>query len=197
MNFLVIFCHPKQDSFANAICQRAVETLQSSGHDVQVIDLYKSGFDPVLSAQEWDDYEIDGDNQKTVSDHVALLTWAEGLVFIYPTWWYGLPAIMKGWLDRVFVPGVTFTIPREGEPVRPKLQKIRRIAAITTCGATWWVSKFVGEPGRKTILRGIRALCSPGCKTLYLAHYKMDTANRTSLEAYLAKIRRKINRFAN
>ncbi len=91
---------------------------------------------------------------------------------------------------------MTFVMPTATSSIRPNMQHIHRLAAVTTCGAPWSVSKLIGEPGKKTILRGIRALCAPGCKTLYLAHYKMDTASETTLKSYLSRIERKICKFA-
>lgn len=103
--------------------------------------------------------------------------------------------MLKGWFDRVWVPHVTFEMPTESSGMRPKMQHIRKIAVVTTCGATWLVSKLMGEPGRKTILRGMRALCAPNCRTLYLAHYKMDTSTPDSRGRYLAKIRHRLGKF--
>ena len=107
-----------------------------------------------------------------------------------------MPAMLKGWLDRVWVPHVTFVMPTDTTPIKPNMQHIKRLAAITTCGASWGVSNLIGEPGKKTVLRGIRALCAPGCKTLYMAHYKMDTTSEAELKADLGKIDKKIERFA-
>jgi NAD(P)H dehydrogenase (quinone) len=129
-----------------------------------------------------------------VAAHVANLRWAEALVFVYPTWWYGLPAMLKGWMDRAFVPHVAFTMPTETQGIRGNLRNIRRIDVVTTCGATWLLSKVMGEPGRKTILRGLRSICHPLCRTSYTALYKMDTVSREHRETHLARVRRRMAR---
>lgn len=196
MKSLVVYCHPCADSFSAAMKQTVLSALTASGHEVRLIDLYDEEFDPVMSDPERRRYHDAGANEEAVKDHIAAIRWCDTLVFVYPTWWYGLPAMLKGWLDRVWVPHVTFVMPTATTPIRPNMQHIRRLAAVTTCGAPWSVSKLVGEPGKKTILRGIRALCAPGCRTLYLAHYKMDTAGEPALKAYLARIERKIGKFA-
>lgn len=195
MRTLVIYCHPCPESFNAAIKDAVVETLEQAGHEIRLIDLYADGFDPVMSADERRCYHDEGDNVLPVADHVDAINWCEMLIFVYPTWWFGLPAMLKGWLDRVWVPHVTFAMPTETTGMQPKMQHIRKIGVVTTCGATWLVSKFMGEPGRKTLLRGMKALCAPGCKSMYLAHYKMDTSTPDTRARYLAKVRHHIGRF--
>lgn len=196
MKSLVVYCHPCADSFSSAMKQTVVSALTASGHEVKLLDLYAENFDPVMCDRERRQYHDPGINEEPVADHIAAIRWCDTLVFVYPTWWYGLPAMLKGWLDRVWVPHVAFTMPTETTPIRPNMQHIKRLAAVTTCGAPWSVSKLIGEPGKKTLLRGVRALCKPGCKTLYLAHYKMDTTSQTALKSYLSRIDRKIRKFA-
>jgi putative NADPH-quinone reductase len=196
MKSLVVYCHPCADSFSSAMKQTVVSALTASGHEVKLLDLYAENFDPVMCDQERRQYHDPGINEEPVAEHIAAIRWCDTLVFVYPTWWYGLPAMLKGWLDRVWVPHVAFTMPTDTTPIRPNMQHIKRLAAVTTCGAPWTVSKLVGEPGKKTLLRGLRALCKPGCKTLYLAHYKMDTTSQTALKSYLSRIDRKMRKFA-
>ncbi|MFK8034519.1 MAG: NAD(P)H-dependent oxidoreductase [Hyphomicrobiales bacterium] len=196
MKSLVVYCHPCADSFCAAMKSQIVGALERAGHDVRLCDLYAEKFDPVMLDQERRQYHDAGTNEESVKDYVADIQWCDTLVLVYPTWWYGLPAMLKGWLDRVWVPHVTFVMPTDSTPIRPNMQHINKLAAITTCGASWGVSKLIGEPGKKTVLRGIRALCAPGCKTLYMAHYKMDTTSAANLTAYLSKINQKIERFA-
>jgi NAD(P)H dehydrogenase (quinone) len=190
MRALVIYCHPCEDSFTGAVRGTVVDALGESGHEVRVLDLYAIGFDPVMSAAERRAYHESGSNEDQVAEHLALVKWTQMLIFVYPTWWFGLPAMLKGWCDRVFVPHATFEMPTESAPMGPKLTNVRRIAVITTCGATWWLTKFVGEPGRRTILRGVRWLCHPKCKTYYVAHYKMDTSTPDSRARHLKRVYR-------
>lgn len=195
MRVLVIFSHPCSESYNAAVKDKVVETLDSSGHELRLIDLYKDDFQPAMSADERRGYHDEDSNISPVSTYVDAINWCEMLVFVYPTWWFGLPAMLKGWLDRVWLPHVTFEMPSETSGMKPKMQHIKKIAVVTTCGATWWISKLMGEPGRKTIMRGMRALCAPRCKTLYLAHYKMDTSTPESRARYLAKIQQRLGNF--
>lgn len=195
MRALVVYCHPCPESFSAALRDTAVASLETAGYEVRLLDLHDMNFNPVMGANERRSYNDAGANETAMADQIAQIKWADKLVFVYPTWWYGLPAMLKGWLDRVWVPHVTFVMPTETTPIRPNMQNIRGIAVITTCGATWGISKLMGEPGRKTLLRGIRALCARRCKTLYLAHYKMDTSTINSRRAFLGRVGSKLSKF--
>jgi len=195
MRALVVYCHPCSESYNASVRDAVVESLETGGYEVRVLDLYAMGFEPAMSAEERRQYHDQGGNEAPVAEHLAHLRWCNALVFVYPTWWFGLPAMLKGWLDRVWVPHVTFEMPTQSSPMRPKMLHIEKVAVVTTCGATWLVSKLMGEPGRKTILRGIRALCAPKCKSLYMAHYKMDSSTEQSRSAYLAKVRQRLSAF--
>lgn len=193
MRVLLVHCHPVPESFCTALRDAAVATLTSNGHEVRLIDLYAEGFDPVMHADERRRYNDLAAGDNPAPEHAAHLKWAEALIFVYPTWWYGLPAMLKGWLDRVWTPETAFTISRDGGGIKPLMTNITRLGVITTCGAPMWWSWLVGHPGRKTILRGIRALCAPRCRTFFLAHYLMDVSTPQSRADYLAKVRRKLS----
>jgi putative NADPH-quinone reductase len=195
MRVLVVYCHPCEESFNAALCNTVVGTLKENGHDVRLTDLYAKGFDPVMSAEERRGYHTPLENTVPVADDLTDIKWCEAIMFVYPTWWFGLPAMLKGWLERVWVPHETFIMPSESQRMQPNMQNISHIVVVTTCGASWWVSKLVGEPGRKTIMRGIRLLAKPGCKTRYMAHYKMDSSTPESRERYLAKVKDKVASF--
>ncbi len=195
MKALVIYSHPCPESYNAALRDTVVGSLESTGYEVRLLDLYAMGFDPVMSAEERRRYHEQGINEEPVDAHLDHLFWCDTLVFVYPTWWFGLPAMLKGWLERVFIPHRTFRVPTATETMEGKLKHVSKIAVITTCGATWWLSKVIGEPGRKTLLRGIRALCAPGCKTLYMAHYKMDTSTPESRRTYLGKVQKRLASF--
>jgi putative NADPH-quinone reductase len=193
MRVLLIHAHPDPQSYNAALKKAAIAAL-SLRHEVREIDLYAEDFQPVLTRQEWRDYEAGPPDSGTVADHVALLNWAEALVFVYPTWWYGLPAIMKGWLDRIWLPGVAFSMPSKGD-IRPSLTHIRKLAVITTCGASWWLTQLVGAPGRNTLIRGCGFLMARGCRKLFMAHYSMDDSTPRSRARYLDRVTRAMEAF--
>jgi putative NADPH-quinone reductase len=195
MRVLVVYCHPVPDSFCAAVRDRAVSALGRGGHELRLTDLYAENFDPVMWCDERRGYNDHAPTDPALGKHIDDVRWAEAVVFVYPTWWYGLPAMLKGWLDRVWALDVAFAMPKDGGKIRPMLTHIRKIAVLTTCGAPRWWSHFVGHPGKKTILRGIRALCAKNCRTLFLAHYLMDASTEKSRKAYLRKIETKLSVF--
>ncbi len=195
MRVLIVYCHPVAASFTAAVRDTAIEALDGAGHETRLIDLYGEGFNPVMYAEERERYHDAGDNEVPVADHLIHLKWAEALVFVYPTWWYGLPAMLKGWLDRVWIPHVTFTMPEGNDHIKPLMTDIRKIAAISTCGSPRWWMVFIGHPGRRTLLTGIRALCARRCKTLWLAHYLIDSSTPDSRKAFLDRVRQRMSRF--
>ena len=194
MRALVVYCHPKEGSFTAAVRDRVLAELESAGAELRITDLYARGFDPVLSAEDFERYN-DDDNDALVSDDVADLKWCDTLIFIYPTWWFGLPAIMKGWLDRVFLPEVAFHMPKENETIRPALTHIGGLGLFTTCGASRWLTFFVGAPGKRLIFRGIGGLCARPLKKVFVAHYLMDSSTDESRARHLDKVSAEARRF--
>lgn len=195
MRVLVVYCHPVPESFCAAVLDVALETIKAKGCEARVIDLYAERFDPVMSVDERRTYNERAPEDPALEAHIAHLAWAEAILFIYPTWWYGLPAMLKGWLDRVWAKDVAFALPESSGRITPLMRHIRKLGVVTTCGAPRWWSFVIGQPGRKTLLRGMRALCAWRCKTLFMAHYRMDSSTPESRAAFLSQVRRKLARF--
>jgi NAD(P)H dehydrogenase (quinone) len=195
MRALVVHCHPRAGSFTAAVRDVVLDRLRAAGADVRLTDLYARGFDPGLSAAEHAGYADVPANRAPVAGDVADLAWCDTLIFVYPTWWYGLPALLKGWLDRVLLPGVAFAMPDgPGRAIRPGLTHVVRLGVFTTCGASWRMTRFVGAPGRRTILRGVRVLCAPRCRTAFAAHYLMDSSTPESRARHLARVVARMDR---
>lgn len=195
MRLLVIHAHPVPESFNSALCRVVVETARERGHEVRLIDLHAEGFDPVMGAQERRAYHDDGPPPSDIAPHVEALQWAEGLIFVYPTWWYAQPAILKGWFDRVWRPGITFTVPTPTEPMRPALTNVRLIGVVTTLGSPWWFWTFlIGAPGRRMILRGLRFCTARRTRTFWMGLHEMDTTSPERRARYLDRVRDRITR---
>lgn len=106
---LIVIAHPNRDSFNQAIKEHLVAALEAQNHQVRVRDLYDLGFDPVLSLEELQRYDSqEGEIPVDIKAEQDEILWADHLIFIYPTWWWSMPAIMKGYFDRVFLPGFAF-----------------------------------------------------------------------------------------
>ena len=188
MRVLLVHCHPVPESFSHALRTAVEAGLARAGHNVDLLDLYAEEFRPALSTEERRRYHDVPDNLAGIEEHVKRLKAADALVFVYPTWWYGLPAMLKGWLDRVWVPGATFSMPARG-PIVGELKNIRRIGVVTTFGAPWWFMRFyLGHPGRKLIARGIRILCARGCPVTWLEIDRMDRRTRPELARFRDRV---------
>lgn len=190
MRFLVVFCHPSRDSFGGALHDLTCRTLAAAGHETRVRDLYGEGFDPVLTREEWDRYLADPQaNIEAQAGHVADLQWCEGLIVIYPTWYYGPPAMLKGWLERVWLPGVTFEIPKSvGSRPTGKLRNVRLFLGITTSGSPWWWLRLIGDPGRSLWTRGLRPIFHPRCRYLWRQLHSMNHRTDADRATFLARV---------
>ncbi|WP_230970294.1 NAD(P)H-dependent oxidoreductase [Nitrogeniibacter aestuarii] len=123
MNVLIVFAHNEPQSFNAAMKDLAVKELEAQGHKVQVSDLYAMDWNPVASAADFGsrknpDYLVYALEQRhnfeaatlapDIAAEVEKLQWADFILFNFPIYWYGMPAIMKGWIDRVFVSGLCY-----------------------------------------------------------------------------------------
>ncbi|NDW00996.1 NAD(P)H-dependent oxidoreductase [Salipiger sp. PrR002] len=196
MRVLMVFAHPGRESYGAALFATARESLLRAGHEVEVIDLYAEGFDPVLTAEDWADYLSDTDRLIAKLDrHVSALRRAEALVMVYPTWMYGPPAILKGWMERVWLPGVAFEVASATKKrATGRLQNIRHLAVITTSGSPWWWLRLIRDPGRSMLTRGYRVLFHPRCRITWLQLHDMNHRKPKDLKAFLAKVDRRLSR---
>lgn len=189
MKILLVYCHPITGSFTAAARDAAREALERAGHEIDLLDLYAEGFEPVMTADERAGYHSRGENRRPVATHLDRLKAAEGLVFVYPTWWYAQPAMLKGWLERVLLPHETFTMPEGHQPIRGLLQNIRLIAVVTSLGSPKWWWWLMGRPGQRILLTGIKVLCHPKCRTIWLALHRIDVVGEAERKAHLARVR--------
>ena len=195
MNVLVIYCHPVAESFAAAAHATVLQALAAAGHEVTDVDLYAENFDPVMSRQDRLDYQNTARNIRPVRKYDEQLAAADAIILVYPAWWYGMPAMLKGWFDRVWLPGVAFDVTPDGRVLTERLQRIRRIIVVTTYGGPWWMVRLViGDPARKIISRAVRALCARSCRVDWYVHYSMDRAKPRQLSRFLDRIRTGIAR---
>jgi len=195
MRALVLYAHPREDSFNAGIRDLVLERLAAGGAEVRLRDLYAEGFQPAMTEHEHRIYEQSPENEVAVARDVADLRWCDTLIFVYPTWWYGLPAMLKGWLDRAMVAEVAFLMPKgPGETIRPGLTHITKLGVFTTAGASFWLTHLVGAPGKRTLMRGLRFNLSPRARTAFAVHYLMDSSTPESRARHLDKVRRKIDR---
>ena len=192
MQVVIVLAHPNSDSFTHAIAQRAADGARAAGHDVQLLDLYALGVRAAMSADEHRAYHGDSPLlDPVVAAHAALVKAAEVLVFVYPTWWSSLPAILKGWLERVMAPGVAFVFNAQGK-VRPGLTNVRHIVGISTYGSPRLYVRLVNDNGRRTLTRALRLNTGVRTRRSWLGLYAIDTATAAEREAFLQRVERKL-----
>jgi NAD(P)H dehydrogenase (quinone) len=191
MRVLVIHCHPDPKSFNRVLCDTAIASLTSAGHTVKLIDLYADGFDARLSAAERAVYETpDPILDPLVRKYADLVLATEVIVFVYPTWWWGMPAMLKGWLERVMVTGVSFTLNPATGKVKPNLNQIIRVVGITTYGSPRWAMFGFNDAGRRLVTRCVRLLANRlRCRSKWLGLYNFDKCTNDDRVAFIERVR--------
>lgn len=192
---LVVYCHPLEDSYIAAVRDRVLAGLRSTGAEVRCTDLYADGFDPAFNASDHA-HHLEPGADPTLAHHADDLQWCEMLVLVYPTWWAGQPAMLKGWIDRVWANGVAWTLPAGSTRLRPRLRNVRRLVAVTTHGSPKYVNAIEGEGGKRTLTRSLRSMCHPLARTTWLALYGIDNASEQRRLAFLDRVERRIARLA-
>jgi NAD(P)H dehydrogenase (quinone) len=188
MRVLYLYCHPLEDSFHAGIMREAVATLKAKGHDVDLCDLYAEGFDPILTAERRRHYHDVMKNQAGIEDYVRRLQSADALVLQFPTWCFGLPAMLKGWCDRLLMPGVSFDL-SDPNDVKPMLTNLKRIVGVSTYGRPRWVAWYVGDPPRKIVTRYLPRLTGGGTRVSYHALYHMNVATLEQRKGFIEKVK--------
>jgi NAD(P)H dehydrogenase (quinone) len=108
MRVLVLFAHPRRDSFTGAIMDACCGGLEQAGHTVEVADLYREGFDPLLGPEDYAQFEGRAMPDDVLAEQ-ARVQRAEALVLAFPVWWWSFPAVLKGWFDRVWSMGWAYS----------------------------------------------------------------------------------------
>jgi NAD(P)H dehydrogenase (quinone) len=191
---LLVYAHPVEGSFASALRDAAARSLQTAGHDVDLLDLYAEGFVPELSAVERSHHLDPVSTTPRLVPHAERLRRAEALVLVYPTWWGGQPAILKGWFDCVWTGGVAFHLPPGAPRIKPLLRNVRRLFVVTTHGSSKLVNALEGEPGKRIVGRSLRMLCHPRARFRWIALYGMDRAGGDDRAAFVRKVEQRLTR---
>ncbi len=184
MRCLVVYCHPVPESFGAAVRDTAVAALSDRGFEVRLVDLYAEGFDPVLSADERRNMDR-APTDPELAPHIENLKWATG----DPVRLSDLVARPAGHAEGLVRPRLgdrcSVTACRRMAAASSRWCRIsRRSASSPPAAQTWWLSFLMGQPGRKTILRGIRSLCAlqlPYALSRTLRHGPLDAGNARGL----------------
>ncbi|WP_027169759.1 NAD(P)H-dependent oxidoreductase [Mesorhizobium sp. WSM3224] len=196
MKVNVVYAHPAEDSYLASLHRRIVEVLRARGDEVVDFDLYAMKFDPVMQSAELKGHADLSLAPTDLEVYVDALKWAEACVFCFPTWWSGMPAVLKGYFDRVWRPGVAFELPTDGGTIKPALLNIRRMGVVTTCGSPWWYTRlYMQDPGRKVLLRGLKSMCGRTENHLYLSKYSVESTSKEKRERFARKVEQRFERF--
>lgn len=188
---LVVLSHPKGDSLCASLSKSAVAMLTAAGKTVDLLDLYAENFAPMLTADERQAY-YDSSMPAVRSEYTSRLTAASDIVLIFPTWWFSLPAILKGWFDRVWVPGVAFN---HGTPITPQLRRLRSLTVVTTLGSPWWVDWLVmRRPVRKVLRIALLQACAPQARFEMISLYAAENADGPRVAKFTARMAKALSR---
>jgi putative NADPH-quinone reductase len=191
MKVLVVLAHPNPDSFSHAIVDRVVSTLANREHSVSVIDLYGLDYSPALTRAELAAYPTSEPAiDPLVIEHTRLIQECSTIVFVYPTWWSSMPAILKGWIDRTMLPGIAFSVDPQTLKLQPGLTNVRRLIGISTFGGPRLASLVVRDNGSKIVTRSLRAICHRRCRTTWLRMFNVDSSTVAQREKFLRRVER-------
>jgi len=189
MRIQVVHCHPLTDSFDHALYLAILKALREGGHTVTGTDLYREGFSPGMTEQERRAYMGNDYAPEHIGRYVEILKEIDGIVFCFPHWWLSMPAVLKGYFDRIWGPGTAFLYDAKGGNIKPNLQNVRFLGVVTSFGSPWWfVNLLARNPGRKVFKYAIELLCSPKLRTEWLAIYGMDKSTEEERAAFLEKV---------
>ncbi|MEI9900251.1 MAG: NAD(P)H-dependent oxidoreductase [Hyphomicrobium sp.] len=135
MRIQVVHCHPLVESYDHALYKLIVETLKKNDHDVVATDLYREGFHPAMTEHERATYMQESYDHSAVAGYVETLKSVDGVILCFPHWWFSMPAMLKGWVDRVWGPGVAFNYDPKDRHLTPALHNIKLFGAVTSYGS--------------------------------------------------------------
>lgn len=193
MKVLVLYSHPVESSYGSALHVQVIDSLARAGHQVDDCDLYAEKFDPVMSREDRMIYHSVPENRERIEPYLQRLEGAEAMVIVSPVWNFGFPAMLKGYFDRVWVPGVCFDL-IDGRLVT-KLHNITKLTAVMTYGADPFRAFLAGNPPRKVVTRMLRANIKPFARVKFMAHYQMDRSTPDSRAKFLTQVKSEMERF--
>lgn len=177
MKYLIIYAHPNESSLNNYLLKNVSDSLQKEQQDIEIRDLYKIQFNPVLSLADMEGQRM-GKVDATVQQEQEYISWADHIVFIYPIWWTGMPAIMKGYIDRVFSYGFAYLY---DQGVQKGLLTGKKATIINTQGKSRAEYERIGMDKALSLTsdKGIFTYCGLEIKQ----HFFFDSADKASSSA--------------
>jgi NAD(P)H dehydrogenase (quinone) len=187
MKVMVVYAHPVETSFNAAIFATVTDALARNGHTVDACDLYAEDFPAIMSRADRLLYHTIPDNRALAAQWIERVLAADALVLVFPTWVFGPPAILKGFCEKVFLPGVAFEI--EDGKTRGTMRNLKRLGAVVTYGGHRLRALMAGDPPRKLVTRALKFYAGPGTAVSYLGCYDMNRNSPETLKDFLEKVR--------
>jgi NAD(P)H dehydrogenase (quinone) len=188
MRAVVVAADPDPAGFIHVLATDAAAALRGAGHEVRRFDLCASGFRAAMSAAEKRAYDTpEPVIDPMVAEHVDALREAEVLVVVYPTVMCGPPAVLKGWFDRVMVPGLAFVFDRNHR-VRPGLRTMRHLIGISTYPDRAWRVRLHNDVGRRLVTRTLRTSTGFKAKPMWLALYRVRSAGDAERDRFRRRV---------
>jgi len=193
---LVVIAHPLHESLCNSLAAKAIETLSAAGHEVLVEDLYRNEFAAALTVAERASYYGQCYESTAVQSEIDRLLSADGLVLCFPTWWFGFPAILKGWFDRTWGPGIAYDHANDLGSIRPRLHNLQQVLAVTSLGSPWWVDWIVmRQPVKRVLKTAILGTCAPACHFEMLSLYKSEHLDGQQVKRFTTRVERTLSKW--
>lgn len=155
MRTLIVYNHPYDGSFCHSILDTVKKGILESGNEVDIINLDSDGFNPVMSGEDLLAFRNHKVVDKQAIDYIKRLKQADHLVIIFPIWWELMPAMMKGFIDKVIFPGSIYSYTKSGYGMKTMLNNLKSTTVITTMNTPKLVYKFVyGNAIKKALVKG-------------------------------------------
>jgi len=188
MNHLIVYTHLNPHSFTKAVVDEVEAVSRRKGHETKIIDLYSDQFNPVLEFPDIQYSFMDGEAPEDVRKYQEDISWANHITFVYPLWWEQMPAMLKGFIDRVFTNGYAYMYGENG----PKgLLGEKTVQLIINTGNT---SEYLSQSGMHSAIKavvevGIFNFCGMDAKTTFFGNVAMGSdEERKEYLSQIAKI---------
>lgn len=187
---VIINGHPNPSSLNRALAEAYQKGAEKSGAEVKLIHIGELNFNPSLQFG----YQQRTEQEPDLVEAWQKMVWADHLVWVHPVWWGGLPAVMKGFIDRVFLPGFAFRY-RENSPWWDKLLKGKTAHIITTLDQpSWFYSIYFGKPSVNQLKKCTLAFC--GVKTQKVTYFgPVKSATDAQKAKWLNKVEKMATKF--
>ncbi len=194
MKCLIVTSHPLSNSLCKLLTNQIISKLKVLGHEVITEDLYAQDFQAALTQKERESYYSKQYDLSNVSAYVNRLQQSDALVLVFPTWWFGFPAILKGWFDRVWVPGIAYDHANDLGPIKPRLDKLKKVLVVTTLGSPWWVDRLLmRQPVKRIVKTALLGTCTAKSRLTFLTLYKSEKLEMKQIKAFSNKVERALD----